>query len=201
MKVKICGITTKESAQAACEAGADMLGFVFAESTRKITPEAAREIVDQLPQHVAAVGVFVNETVENIEQIAETAGLDYIQLHGDEPPEFCGKLSRPIIKAFTIREKDDAEKLFKYECDYYLVDSPGIRYRGGSGMPFDWSLLQNQNIPRGKMILAGGLNEANVTEAIDMVQPSGVDVSSGVETDGQKDLKKIFAFVKTAKQL
>lgn len=201
MKVKICGITTRESAQAACEAGADMLGFVFAESTRKITPEAAREIVDQLPQHVAAVGVFVNETVENIEQIAETAGLDYIQLHGDEPPEFCRELSRPIIKAFTIRAKDDAEKLFKYECDYYLVDSPGIRYRGGSGKPFDWNLLQNQNIPRGKVILAGGLNEANVTEAIDMVQPAGVDVSSGVETDGQKDLKKIFAFVKTAKQL
>lgn len=200
MKVKICGITTMESAQSACDAGADMLGFVFAESSRRVSPEAAREIVHQLPPHVASVGVFVNESIKNIEQIAEIAGLDYIQLHGDESPEFCRQFSRPVIKAITIKEKADVERLADYECDFYLVDSPGIRYRGGSGKPFDWSLLQNQNIPREKMILAGGLNKTNVREAIDQVQPAAVDVSSGVETDGLKDTEKIFTFVKTAKQ-
>jgi len=190
-----------EAAQAACEAGANMLGFVFAESSRKIEPEQAKEIIDQLPPHVAAVGVFVNETVENILQIAVTAGLDYIQLHGDETPELCEQLLLPVIKAFTIREKNDVHQLSLYSCDYYLVDSPGIRYRGGSGKPFDWSLLTDMDIPREKMILAGGLNESNVKEAVQMVRPGVVDVSSGVETNGKKDNQKIVTFVQTAKQL
>lgn len=200
MIVKICGITTEDAAHAACEAGADMLGFVFAESSRKISPETAKKIVEQLPEQVAAVGVFVNETIENIGRIAETAGLDYIQLHGDEPPSFCEQLSLPVIKSFTIKEKVDAKRLSEYKCDFYLVDSPGIRYRGGSGKPFDWSLLQDQNLPREKVILAGGLNEGNVAEAIKQVQPHAVDVSSGVETDGKKDHQKIEDFIKEAKQ-
>lgn len=200
MKVKICGITTEAAAQVACETGADMLGFVFAESSREISPEAAKKIVEQLPEHVAAVGVFVNETIENIERIAEIVGLDYIQLHGDEPPSFCGQISLPVIKAFTIKEEADVKRLSEYKCDFYLVDSPGIRYRGGSGKPFDWSLLQDQNLPKEKMILAGGLNEGNIPEAIKQVQPYAVDVSSGVETDGKKDHQKIEDFIKTAKQ-
>ncbi|WHY81931.1 phosphoribosylanthranilate isomerase [Siminovitchia fortis] len=200
MKVKICGITTMETAQTAYEAGADMLGFVFADSSRRIEPDATKNIVGRLPDHVAAVGVFVNETIENIRRIAETAGLDYIQLHGDETPAFCKELSLPLIKAFTIKKAADVKKLSEYECDFYLVDSPGIHYRGGSGKPFDWSLLQDQNLPREKMILAGGLNQANVTEAIRQVQPAAVDVSSGVETNGKKDHQKLIDFIKTAKQ-
>ncbi len=200
MKVKICGITTVEAARTACEAGADMLGFVFAESSRRIPLSTAQEIIAQLPNHVSSVGVFVNETIDNIHRISETAGLDYIQLHGDEPPKFCKKLSFPVIKAFSVKEAADMKKLSEYECDFYLVDSPGIRYRGGSGKPFDWSLLQEQDLPREKMILAGGLNQANVAEAIRQVQPVAVDVSSGVETDGEKDHRKIIDFIRTAKQ-
>ncbi|GIN89292.1 N-(5'-phosphoribosyl)anthranilate isomerase [Siminovitchia terrae] len=200
MKVKICGITTIEAAETACQAGADMLGFVFADSSRRIEPSDAQDIISQLPEHVAAVGVFVNETIEQIHRIAEEAGLDYIQLHGDETPEFCKELLLPVIKAFTIKEENDAKKLSGYECDFYLVDSPGIRYRGGSGKPFDWRLLQEQKLPREKMILAGGLNQANVKEAIRLAQPAAVDVSSGVETNGKKDHQKIIDFIQEAKQ-
>ena len=107
MKVKICGITTNDAAVTACEAGADFLGFVFAESKRKVTPEKAAEIVKLLPEHVATVGVFVNESYENIVRISNIVGLQYIQLHGDESPEFCKSMPLPVIKAFSIKEKRD----------------------------------------------------------------------------------------------
>lgn len=199
MKVKICGITTKEAAIAASDAGADILGFVFAKSTREITPERAGEIIRSLPNHVKTAGVFVNETEENIIRIAETAGLDYIQLHGDESPDFCRQLSLPVIKAFSIKDKSDLEALRTYDCDYFLLDSPGLKFRGGSGIPFDWSLLTDEEIPRDKVILAGGLHAGNISEAIVKVQPAAVDVSSGVETNGIKDIEKIVEFIKIAK--
>ena len=200
MKVKICGITTAETAAAASSAGADILGFVFAKSKREISPEKAADIVKKLPKHIAAAGVFVNESFENIVRIAELVGLDYIQLHGDETPDFCKSMPLPVIKAFSIQEERDLEGIADYECEFVLLDSPGVKYRGGSGIPFDWSLLADQAIPREKIILAGGLNENNVVEAIEKVQPAVVDVSSGVETDGEKDHKKIAAFIKQAKQ-
>ncbi len=200
MKVKICGITTREVAETAYRAGADMLGFVFADSSRRIEPLEARNIIAELPADVSAVGVFVNETIAQIHRIAEEAGLDYIQLHGDETPEFCKELALPVIKAFTIKEENDAKKLLEYECDFYLVDSPGSHYRGGSGKPFDWRLLQEQKLPREKMILAGGLNQDNVNEAIRLARPAAVDVSSGVETDGKKDQQKIISFIQKVKQ-
>ncbi|MEK3889585.1 phosphoribosylanthranilate isomerase [Bacillus sp. FSL K6-3431] len=199
MKVKICGITTEEAARTACDYGADLLGFVFASSTREITVERAREIIKKLPRHVKTVGVFVNETYEKIIQTAEIAGLDYIQLHGDESAEFCRKIALPVIKAFSIKDSSDLDPLGNYDCAYYLLDSPGLKFRGGSGIPIDWSLLIDQTIPREKVILAGGLNEANVMEAIKKVRPYCVDVSSGVETDGKKDAEKIALFIKKAK--
>ncbi|MBS4224360.1 phosphoribosylanthranilate isomerase [Lederbergia citrea] len=199
MKVKICGILTTEAAAAASEAGANMLGFVFADSKRRIAPEKAGEVIAQLPDHVKSVGVFVNETYENIIRIAKTAKLDYIQLHGDESPEFCRKLPLPVIKAFSIKEKTDLDKISDYDCAYYLLDSPGVKYRGGSGIPFDWSLLADLDIPKEKIILAGGLDVENVVAAIKTVRPAVVDVSSGVETDGEKDLEKIKAFIREAK--
>ncbi|WP_346728988.1 phosphoribosylanthranilate isomerase [Lederbergia citrea] len=199
MKVKICGILTTEAAAAASEAGANMLGFVFADSKRRIAPEKAGEIIKQLPEHVKFAGVFVNETYENIIRIAETAKLDYIQLHGDESPEFCKRLPLPVIKAFSIKEKTDLDKISDYDCAYYLLDSPGVKYRGGSGIPFDWSLLADLDIPKEKIILAGGLDVENVVAAIKTVRPAVIDVSSGVETAGEKDLKKIKAFIREAK--
>ncbi|WP_349305409.1 phosphoribosylanthranilate isomerase [Bacillus sp. FJAT-50079] len=200
MLVKICGITTDEVAKIACEAGADLLGFVFADSSRKITPERAAAISQTLPAHVKTVGVFVNETREKIDDIAEQVGLDYIQLHGDESPEFCQQLRRPVIKAFSIKQKSDLERLNEYTCAYYLVDSPGIDYRGGSGIPFDWDLLTEAKVPHEKVILAGGLQRENVAEAIRKVRPAAVDVSSGVETNKQKDPEKIIDFIREAKK-
>jgi phosphoribosylanthranilate isomerase len=199
LKVKICGITTADAALTAVRSGADMLGFVFAESSRKISPEKAKEIANRLPEHMKLTGVFVNETVETIRQIKEMVNLDYVQLHGDESPEFCEALGVPVIKALTIREKSDIEKMREYDCDYFLLDSPGVRYAGGSGNTFDWSLLEDERIPREKLILAGGLNAMNVGEAIERVKPAMVDVSSGVETNGKKDVKKIASFIKAAK--
>ncbi|MFB9830005.1 phosphoribosylanthranilate isomerase [Lederbergia wuyishanensis] len=197
--MKICGIMSEEAALAASEAGADFLGFVFAESKRKITPESAALIIQRVQQNVKSVGVFVNESYENIIRIAGIAKLDYIQLHGDESPEFCKSLPYPVIKAFSIKEQDDIKQLAKYDCEYFLVDSPGVKYRGGSGIPFDWSLLEHLDIPREKIILAGGLDSENVKKAITTVKPAIVDVSSGVETNGVKDLRKIQEFLATAK--
>lgn len=190
---------SEEAALAASEAGADLLGFVFAESKRKVTTEQAAYIIQQVPQHVKSVGVFVNESYENIIHTAETAKLDYIQLHGDESPEFCKSLPYPVIKAFSIKEQDDLNQLAEYECDFYLLDSPGVKYRGGSGIPFDWSLLEHLDIPREKIILAGGLDHENVKKAMTTVKPAIVDVSSGVETNGVKDVRKIQEFLAAAK--
>lgn len=200
MLVKICGITTLEAAKAAEEAGADFIGFVFAPSKRRISPDAAADIAKHLSPFVKKVGVFVNETKENIEQIAKMVGLDYIQLHGDEDARFALELGMPVIKAFPIEVVSD-ETLQTYPCEFYVIDSPGTTYRGGSGNVFDWSRLERLNIDRRKLILAGGLNEQNVAKAISAVRPVGVDVSSGVETNGKKDVGKIKRFVQAAKNV
>lgn len=198
MHIKICGITSVEMGQVAEAAGANMIGFVFAPSSRKVTPEKAREIAGGLSPSVQTVGVFVNEAQKEIEQIADYVGLDLIQLHGDEPPSFAEALSRPVIKAFSIHEVSD-EVLQTYPARYFLIDSPGTIYRGGSGKTFDWEELKNRKFDREKFILAGGLNAGNVREAIRVARPIGVDVSSGVETDGEKDAEKIKRFVRAVR--
>lgn len=199
IKVKICGITEHEEAKAAATAGADMLGFVFAESRRRVTPEMAREMACDLPKEVGTVGVFVNETKEEVTRIARLAGLTYIQLHGEEDPDYCRSLPLPVIKAFSISCRNDLAAINDYECAYYLLDSPGTSFRGGSGKAFDWSLLKGSCIPEGRLMLAGGLSRGNVLEALREVSPDAVDVSSGVETNGRKDTLKVFDFIKTVK--
>lgn len=194
MLVKICGITTSEAAEAAAAAGADFIGFVFAASRRKITPKRAKMIARSLSSSVKTVGVFVNETVEQMVNIAEYVGLDYLQLHGDEGEAVSKQLPRPVIKAFSVKDKS-IKNIMNYPCDYYLIDSPG----GGTGKSFDWKLLDKFNLDASKLILAGGLNPENVQEAIRVVKPAGVDVSSGVETNGAKDIKKIKQFIHAAK--
>lgn len=199
MLVKVCGITTLEAAQAATSASADFIGFVFALSSRQIDPLKAKEIADQLPASVKLVGVFVNESILTIEKTANQVGLDYIQLHGDETAEFASELSLPIIKALTINDKF-AFDLNHFPADYFIIDSPGKKFRGGSGKTFDWQQLTELNINLDKVFLAGGLNEKNVKLAIDTVKPIGVDVSSGVETNGEKDPSKIKVFLNQAKE-
>lgn len=199
MKVKICGIKDVETALFAVKQGADALGFVFADSKRKITKEQAKTIIKQLPDKVEKVGVFVNEKPEVIHEIVNYTGLTVVQLHGDEIPEHCGAFTVPTIKALSIESKEDLNKIHEYPCEYVLLDSPKGKYRGGNGVAFDWSLLSGCNFGGKKVILAGGLHAGNVLEAIEKANPDMVDVSSGVETDGTKDLQKIEKFIERAK--
>lgn len=200
MKVKICGIRDISTALSAVDNGADALGFVFAESKRKINPEAAGEIIRELPGEVLKIGVFVNETKEAIEEIANVSGINVIQLHGDETPEFCSSFSLPVIKALSVGSPDDLSQLDEFSCEYILLDSPKGKYRGGNGVSFDWSIF-NKPMQDKKIILAGGLNPENVGEGIKATNPYMVDVSSGVETEGKKDPKKIKRFIDNAKRV
>lgn len=200
MKVKICGIMDVETGLYAVKQGADALGFVFAESKRKITAELAKEIIKQLPEHVLKVGVFVNEKPEVIMEIFHQTGLTHVQLHGDESPEDCEAFSIPVIKALSIGTVADLGKIDQYYCDYILLDSPKGNYRGGNGVKFDWNLLSEFKEKDKKIILAGGLNPENIEEAINVAKPYMVDVSSGVETEEKKDLVKIQNFLAKAKR-
>lgn len=200
VKVKICGITDAKSALVAVKYGADAVGFVFAHSKRRITPEAAKDIIEQLPAHVEKVGVFVNETNETIEEIAAYCGLTMVQLHGEEDAESCRKLRYPTIKAVGIASVADVKAALLYPSAYLLVDSPkGQVYQGGNGQSFDWRLVEGVHEAYNNIILAGGLNADNVKEAIRVVRPAMVDVSSGVETNGMKDHQKIQRFLQNAK--
>ena len=198
MKVKICGITTKEAAACAVENGVNALGFVFAASKRKINAEQAKEIIKILPTNILKVGVFVNESKKNIEKIVNVSGINAIQLHGDETADFATDFSLPIIKAFSISSQADLQQVVSYPCDYALLDSPKGKYHGGNGIAFDWSILKDYDFGNKKIILAGGLNEDSLIEEVNTAKPYMVDVSSGVETDGKKDLVKIKNFLQIA---
>lgn len=198
VKVKICGITSVEIALTATNAGADALGFVFAPSRRQLTPERARQIIQELPPLVTKVGVFVNEPVELVNEIAQYCGLDVVQLHGQESPEYCQQMGRAVIKGISVRDSDSLAVLSAYQVQGFLLDTYHPDQRGGTGTTFDWSLMLEAQSNR-PMILAGGLTPENVAQAVKLVQPYGVDVSSGVETNGIKDPFKIEAFIKGAK--
>ncbi|WHY90152.1 phosphoribosylanthranilate isomerase [Neobacillus cucumis] len=199
MKVKICGITDVDTALAAVAYGADAIGFVFAESKRKVELEKAKEIIEKLPSEVMKVGVFVNATVEGIEKIANFTGLTHIQLHGDELASLSEGLTLPVIKAASIESDETLEEIKNYPCEYLLLDGPKGKYRGGNGIAFNWKNINLDVLKEKKIILAGGLHQENVEEAIQTIRPDMVDVSSGVETDGKKDLQKIKIFIEKAK--
>jgi len=201
MKVKICGLQAVEPALFAVENGADAIGFVFAESKRKISTLTAKNIIDQLPKETKKVGVFVNPSREKIEQTVSATGINYIQLHGDESPEFCHSIPYPVIKAFSIETKQDLQKIHDYSCEYVLLDGPKGSYYGGNGVTFDWGLLSEFDFKKKKVILAGGLNPVNVGAAVAEAKVYMVDVSSGVETNGVKDLSKIKSFLTTVKSV
>ncbi|HEX6594329.1 MAG TPA: phosphoribosylanthranilate isomerase [Bacillota bacterium] len=198
MLVKICGISTKKSAHTALQSGADFIGFVFTTSTRQVTPEVAAAIAASLPSTIKKVGVFVNERKDRIEQIAKKTRLNFIQLHGDEPPALANSLSLPVIKAFPAT-KETLVNIEDYPCKYCLLDSPNGPYRGGNGTTFNWKMIEDLHLNDKRIILAGGLTPKNVQTAIETVRPHGVDVSSGVETDGKKDALKIRTFIMNAK--
>src|SRR5699024_11302969 len=177
MKVKICGIITLENANTAVESSTDIIGFDLPTSKRYIDPDKTDLITNDIDAYIKKVGVFVNESVKNMIAIADKVGLDYIQLHGDEPASTVNALPLPVIKAFSIHDVT-AEMVQTYPCSYYLIDSPGNQYRGGSGKTFDWSQLDKLGIDRRKCILAGGLHSETIQEAISIAKPAAVDVST-----------------------
>lgn len=201
IKVKICGITNREDALAACEYGADALGFVFyKKSPRFIEPEKAKEIIKAIPPFVTTVGVFVDEDANTINKIVKRIGLYTVQLHGNESSEFCGKIISKVIKAVRVRGQDVSDfGLSSYRVSAYLMDTYREDMPGGTGETFDWEVAKEAK-KFGRIILAGGLTPHNVAEAVKTVMPYAVDVSSGVEQrPGKKDLKKVKEFIERAK--
>jgi phosphoribosylanthranilate isomerase len=201
-KVKICGITTPEDALTAVEAGADALGFVFyKESPRHIFPEEAARIINLLPPFVQAVGLFVNEAPEVVNQVSRNCRLGLVQLHGDETPDYCRRIEQRVMKAFRVRSLTCLDPIADYRLSGCLLDAYSPSFYGGTGTSFNWEIAQ-EAVKRGhKIVLAGGLTPDNVAEAIRQVHPYAVDVSSGVESaPGKKDADKIRQFIRNAKE-
>lgn len=179
--VKVCGITRTEDASRAAALGAQAIGFIFYErSERFLEPAEAAEISQALGDRVRKVGVFVNEKPERVNEIIDIAGLDLVQLHGDETPEFCKKVRKPVIKAFRVGENFNPEQLAGYPVAAILLDAYVPGQHGGTGTSFDWRSLQQYGYSH-PVILAGGLDVNNVTEAVNIFRPAAIDVSSGVE--------------------
>ncbi len=201
IKIKICGITNAEDALGSVDLGADALGFIFyPQSRRYVTPEKAKGIIEQLPPFVFKIGVFVNEEPETILKAVNECRLDGIQLHGQEPPEFCAKFRRRVIKGLRPQREEEVAKIADYKVDALLLDSYHPDMEGGTGATFDWELAVAAKMFGMPVILSGGLNPENVAEAVRLVKPYGIDVASGVETfQGKKDLDKVRDFIEQAR--
>jgi phosphoribosylanthranilate isomerase len=200
-KVKICGLRDLANAQIAADAGADFVGFNFAPVRRYVSPDTAREIVRELPASVQKVGLFVNEDPATIRAIVRGCGLDYAQLCGDESPEFCRDLGVPAVKSLRVQGPEIAAEVARYadHVAWCILDGYRPNAYGGTGTTFDWSLAR-ELAGQFPIMVAGGLTPENVAAAIELVAPWGVDVSSGVETDGVKDPVKIVAFLEAARR-
>ena len=211
-RIKICGIRKESHALAAAEAGADFIGLVFAPSPRRVTPVQAKKIAAAVKKSNYAtevVGVFVNTPFPDVEQVADFCNLDWVQLSGDESWKYCTALARPVIKAVRIGKHRHSEdicadlavgvKALSSQKYIFLLDSHVKDKYGGTGMTFDWNLARPaaEQFP---VIIAGGLTPENITRAIEIATPWGVDISSGVETGGAKDITKIQALIKAVRR-
>ncbi len=203
VRIKICGITNLEDALLAAELGANALGFIFyAKSPRSVAPEAAREIIRQLPPFVVSVGVFVNEEAAVVRDLAAGVGLDWVQLHGQESPEYCRSLGRRVLKGFRIKDEASLQELPAYRgaVQALLLDTYKQGQTGGTGEAFDWELAVRAK-EYGPIVLAGGLTADNVAQAVATVRPQAVDVASGVEAaPGKKDPEKLRKFFGALRQ-
>lgn len=211
--IKICGIKEEAHAIALAKAGIDFMGLVFTTSPRQVTSYYAKKIIELLRKNknsTEVVGVFVNTEVGKINRIADSCGLDWVQLSGDEPWELCRDLSKPVIKVIRvsrnykpekiIADLSYGEKLLARQKHLYLIDSNSPDRFGGTGQPFNWKLAR-PIAERFPVIIAGGLTPENVREAIQTIKPWGVDVSTGVETKGAKDLDKILKFINAVRNV
>ena len=190
-KVKICGLSNIEAVETAVSAGADYIGFVFAPSKRQVTVEQAIELVKFIPSHIQKVGVFVSPSRAELLEAVDKVGLDFVQVHGQVANDLFEDLPCGSIQAVQI---DEGGHVPNSQADYLLFDAPVA----GSGQTFDWGQLDTTGLAQ-PFFIAGGLNEDNVEEAIQHFTPYAVDVSSGVETDGQKDHEKIRRFIERVK--
>lgn len=201
VRIKICGITNTDDALRASELGAHALGFLFAESPRRVAPRAASRICRELPPLISRVGVFVNAPASEVEEIAGTCRLDVLQFHGHESADYCRSFARGphrVMKAVRIGGRDDLAVLTEYDVDAFLLDTFVAGQLGGTGQTFDWELVREVAWRR-PLVLSGGLTPENVGKAIELVRPYGVDVSSGVETEpGRKDPRLMKAFIEAA---
>jgi phosphoribosylanthranilate isomerase len=210
-RVKICGITEAVNARAATEAGADFIGVVIAPSPRQVTPDRAREIMaavrDQNPA-TTVVGVFVNTPAPTVNFLATYCGLDWVQLSGNETWEYCQHIEKPLIKAVHISAKctedellsqlENGQRLLDTRPPVFLLDTFAEKQYGGTGQVFPWEIAR-QAAAAFPVIIAGGLNSENVGQVIESLHPWGVDVSSGVEDNGVKSVKKIREFINAAR--
>ena len=192
VKVKICGITNLKDALAAASYGADMLGFIFAKSPRKVEPRTVREIVANLPPSIIKVGVFMDQDISEVKEIVTFCGLDMAQLHGSESPEFCESLPVRIIKSFTPQTLPEMNEIRNYKVELLMLD----KQKGVDTSPEElWSIAREMT-QYGQVILAGSLTPDNVSEAIRVAQPYAVDVASGVEAiPGKKDHRRLKDFI------
>ena len=208
-KVKICGITEVFYAQAAIEAGADLIGVVLAPSPRQVTYEKAREIAAAVKKYnLPAVGVFVNMPAATVNTVASSCELDWVQLSGDESWEYCQQIEKPVIKAVHISPEWDEKELLTHlengqrklgsRSLIYLLDTFVEQKYGGTGQAFAWEIARRA-VAKFPIIIAGGLHPENVREVVSSLRPWGVDVSSGVESQGVKDVAKIKAFVQAVR--
>jgi len=210
-RIKICGLSEIQHVLAAAEAGADFLGLVFAPSRRQVSIKKALQLVEavcHLKTRPATVGVFVNSAAEEVNRIADYCHLDRVQLSGDENWDYCRQIKRPIIKAVHVSNTQTAEQIVSEIATGYqllpkqnlicLLDSKAEDIYGGTGRAFDWQLAGKVSA-RFPVLIAGGLTPTNVSQLVKETQPWGVDVSSGVETNGQKDTVKIKAFIQVVR--
>jgi phosphoribosylanthranilate isomerase len=202
VKVKICGITNYQDALAAMDMGADLLGFNFyPKSPRYITPEKAEEIINKLPGFIDIAGVFVNATIEKINDTVNTCQLDWIQLHGDEDPEFCRLFQShnvKIMKAIRVKNQTDIDNAEIFFTDAILLDAFDPQKYGGTGLTFDWNIIGHIGK---RVFLAGGINPDNAAKAVDL-GVYGIDVCSGIESEpGKKDHKKMKELFKNIEHL
>lgn len=200
-RIKICGLTRIDDTIWANELLPDYIGFIFAISRRRIDAKDAVKIAERLNSNIKKVGVFVNPSIQYIDEVLSQCPLDILQFHGEETPEFCDKIKTPIIKAFRMKNKDTLDKIKNYDVDSLLFDGYHPSFHGGEGISFPWEWVKDLDTKNKEIFIAGGINIDNIKEVIKTVHPYAVDVSSSVETEDIKDKDKIERFMRKVREI